>query len=113
MRRSSVRRAPADKPGWRRCISSKDRHRPQARRRLQHRYDLGVEEVDERIRASAAACRFLGGRQVMVLLVAIRGRRADRCLGGGYRRAVCLSERHVEPHLVIGDVAAGQQRIPS
>ena len=48
----------------------------------------------------------------MVLLVAIRGRRADRCLGGGDRRAVCLSERHVEPHLVIGDVAAGQWADP-
>ena len=27
--------------------------------------------------------------------------------------AVCLSERHVEPHLVIGDMAAGQWADPS
>ena len=31
-----------------------DRDRPQPRRRLQHRHDLGIEEVGQRIRAAAA-----------------------------------------------------------
>ena len=44
----------------------------------------------------------------MILLEAISRGETDRCLRGRDRRAVCLSERHVKPHLVIGDVAAGQ-----
>ena len=42
------------------------------------------------------------------LLEAIGGGRADRGLRGAHRGAVCLSEGHIEPHLVIGDMAAGQ-----
>ena len=39
----------------------------------------------------------------------LTGRRAGGSGAVGRdRRAVCLSERHVKPHLVIGDVAAGQ-----
>ena len=48
----------------------------------------------------------------MITLEAVGGRRADRRLSRGNRRAVCLSERHVEPHLVIGDMAAGQWADP-
>ena len=44
----------------------------------------------------------------MVLLEAISRGGTDRRLRGRDRWAVCLSERHVKPHLVIGDVAAGQ-----
>jgi hypothetical protein len=49
----------------------------------------------------------------MILFEAISRGEADRCLRGRDRRAVCLSERHVKPHLVIGDVAAGQWVDPS
>src|SRR5271163_4588599 len=49
----------------------------------------------------------------MVLLEAISRGGTDRRLRGRDRRAVCLSERHVKPHLVIGDVAAGQWMDPS
>jgi hypothetical protein len=60
IRRSSVRRAPVDKPGWRRCISSKNGDRAQVRCGLQHRHDLGVEEIGEWIGASAAPGLLLG-----------------------------------------------------
>ena len=49
----------------------------------------------------------------MILFEAIGGGETDRCLRGRDRRAVCLSERHVKPHLVIGDMAAGQWVDPS
>ena len=48
----------------------------------------------------------------MILLEAISGRRADRRLRRRNRRRICLSERHVEPHLVIGDMAAGHRLDP-
>ena len=44
----------------------------------------------------------------MILFEAIGRGGTDRRLRGRDRRAVCLSERHVKPHLVIGDMAAGQ-----
>ena len=90
-----------------------DRDRAKPRRGFQQRNDLCIEEISQRVRP-AAGSYCLGGRwRPMALFEAIGRRRADRCLGGRDRRAVCLSERHVEPHLVIGDVAAGQRRIPS
>ena len=49
----------------------------------------------------------------MILFEAIGRGETDRCLRGSDCRAVCLSERHVKPHLVIGDVAAGQWVDPS
>ena len=49
----------------------------------------------------------------MILFEAIGRGETDRCLRGRDRRAVCLSERHVEPHLVISDMAAGQWVDPS
>jgi hypothetical protein len=59
-----------------------NRHRPKARGRGQHRHDLGIEEVGERIGATAAARLLPGGGQLVVLLGAISGGRADRRLGG-------------------------------
>jgi len=49
----------------------------------------------------------------MILFEAIGRGETDRCLRGRDRRAVCLSERHVKPHLVIGDMAPGQWVDPS
>ena len=48
----------------------------------------------------------------MILFEAIGRGETDRCLRGRDRRAVCLSERHVKPHLVIGDMATGQWADP-
>jgi hypothetical protein len=87
------------------------RNRAQPQRRCQHRHHLRGEEVDERIGA-AATHRLPRRWQPVVLLEAIGGGRADRRLRGGHRQAVCLSECHVEPHLMIGDVAAGQWADP-
>ena len=63
-----------------------DRHRAQLRRRRQHRHDLGIEEVGEGIGAAASRTLLLGGWQPVVLLEAIGGGRADRCLRRGHRR---------------------------
>ncbi len=46
--------------------------------------------------------------QLVVLLEPVGRRGADRCLCGRNRWAICLSECHVKPHLVVSDVAAGQ-----
>src|ERR1022692_1078397 len=91
----------------------KDRDRAKARCRLQHRDHLRVEEVREGIRPATSSHLIYSGRRSMILLEAIRRGEADRCLRGRDRRAICLSERHVKPHLVIGDVAAGQWVDPS
>jgi hypothetical protein len=59
-----------------------NRHRPKAGARRQHRHDLGIEELGERIGATAAALLRPGGGKLVVLLGAIGGGRADRRLGG-------------------------------
>src|SRR5229473_2479514 len=89
-----------------------DRDRAKPRRRLQHRHDLGIEELGEGVWTAAVPYRLLVGRQPAILLEAISGGRADRCLRRRHRRHVCLSELHVKPHLVIGDMAAGQWADP-
>lgn len=43
----------------------------------------------------------------VILFAAIGRGGTDRRLLGRDRRAVCLSECHAEPHLVIGDMAVG------
>jgi hypothetical protein len=53
-----------------------DGNRAQLRRRLEHRHDLGLEEIGQRVRA-AAATDLLIGRQPVIVLEAIRGGRAD------------------------------------
>jgi hypothetical protein len=89
-----------------------DGNRPQLRGGLQHRYDLGVEEISQRVRAAAATALRIVRRQPVIVLEAIRGGRADRYLRRCYGWRVCLSELHVEPHLVIGGMAAGQRVDP-
>src|SRR3546814_11130561 len=53
----------------------------------------------------------LRGKPV-ISLDAICGRRADSGLGGGDRNGMGMSELHVEPHLMIVDVAARHERHP-
>ena len=85
-----------------------DRDGAQIRRRLQHRHDLAVKEIGKRIRPAALPRLLFIGWQSAILLEAISGRRTDRRLRRRDRRRICLSERHVEPHLVIGDMATRQ-----
>jgi hypothetical protein len=88
-----------------------DGDRAQLRCRLQHRHDLALKEIGQRVRAAAAADLRIVRRQPVIVLEAIRGGSADRSLRRGHGRRFCLSELHVEPHLVIGDMAAGHGRI--
>jgi hypothetical protein len=89
-----------------------NRDGPKSGCRRQHRRDLDVEESGEGIGAATASRLLMMRRKPEILLEAIRGGSADRRLRGRYRRRVCLSELHVKPHLVIGDMAAGQRADP-
>ena len=89
-----------------------DRHTAKIGCRLQHRHDVAVEKRGERIRTAPTPDFLPGRRRPVVVFEAIRGGRADRCLRRRNRRRLCLSELHVEPHLVIGDMAAGQWTDP-
>jgi hypothetical protein len=63
-----------------------NRDRAQLRGRLQHRHDLGLEEIGQRVRATAAADLLIVRRQPVIVLEAIRGGRAERCLRRGHGR---------------------------
>src|SRR5260370_195887 len=89
-----------------------DGDRAKPRRRPQHRHDLALEERGEGIRAAAVPHLLLVRGQPAILRDAISRGRADRCLRRRHRRRVCLPELHVKPHLVIGDMAAGQWADP-
>jgi len=89
-----------------------DCDRPDARRRLQQRHDLGVENVGERVGAAALARNLPLRGQPRILLDAIGRGRADRRLRRRDGRRVGLPELHEKPHLVIGYVAAGHKVIP-
>src|SRR5829696_5439428 len=63
--------------------------------------------------ARAPATRhLLPGWQARIILDPLAGRRAESGLGGSNGSVVGLSETHVQPHLVVGDVEAGQCLIP-
>ena len=82
---------------------------PQARGGLEQRDDLAVPDTRERIGAPAPAADLLLGGQPRVLVDAVGGGGAEPGLGGGDRDGVGLTELHVQPHLAVGDVAAGQR----
>jgi len=89
-----------------------DRHAAKTGCRLQHRHDVAVEDVGQRIRTAPAPDLLPGRRRPVVMFEAICGGGTDRCLRRRNRRRLCLTELHVEPHLVIGDMAAGQWTDP-
>jgi hypothetical protein len=89
-----------------------DGYRSQLRRRLQHRHDLRLEDRRQGIGPSPVPRLGLLGRKPGVFLEAIGRGLAERRLRRRHRRPVRLSMLHVEPHLVIGDMAAGQRRDP-
>jgi hypothetical protein len=87
-------------------------HRPQAWGALQQRHYLAVPNLSQRIATSTAARRFVLRRQPWVLLDAIGGGGAEPGLGRSYGRRLGLAETHIQPHLAVGDVAAGQAVVP-
>ena len=89
-----------------------DGDRPKAGGGLQHRHDLGVEDIGQRIGPAPSARRLLLRGQPRILLDAIGRGGADRRLRRRDGRRIGLTELHVEPHLVIGYMAAGHKVIP-
>jgi hypothetical protein len=51
-------------------------------------------------------------REARIILDPVAGRRAEAGFGGSNGSVVGLSGTHVQPHLVVGDVEAGQGLIP-
>ena len=82
-------------------------------RRLQNRQDLGLPYLGQRIGPATAAGLALLRGQTRIVLDAKAGRRREAGLGGGNVSAVALSVTHVQPHLVVGDMEAGQITDPS
>ena len=87
------------------------RHRANARRRLQYRHDLLVEDSRERVRAPPPTLLRLHRRNRGGGLNALGRGRAEPRLGGRGLQTVALSKVHVKPHLVIGYVSA-RHRVP-
>jgi hypothetical protein len=85
-----------------------DRNSPQTRGRLQDRDDLAVPNFSKRIGPAPATPRFPSGWQARIILDPVAGRRAEAGFGGSNGSVVGLSVNHVQPHLVVGDVEAGQ-----
>jgi hypothetical protein len=81
-----------------------NRNRPQLLCRRQHRHNLCIKELGQRIGAASPSDFRPRRWKPVILPEPICGRRADRSLCGAHRRAVYLSEGHVEPHLVICDM---------
>jgi hypothetical protein len=79
---------------------------------LQDRDDLAIPNIGKRVGSSPATRRLLLGWQARIILDPVAGRCADAGFGGSNGSVVGLSETHVQPHLVVGDVEAGQSLIP-
>src|SRR5215472_6491223 len=89
-----------------------NRYRPQAWGALQQRHDLAVPNLSQRIATAAATRRFLLRQQPRILFDTISGGGAEPGFGRGNGRRLGLAETHIQPHLAVGDVAAGQAAVP-
>jgi len=87
------------------------RHRPDARSGFQHRHDLGAPDLDEWIRSPAAAWSLPLRRRPRVGFDAVGGGGGKPGLRGGDGGRVGVARTHVQPHLTIVDVQAGQALI--
>ncbi len=87
-------------------------NRADAGRRFQDRHDLGLPDRGQRVWPPPFAGRLLLRRQAWIGIDAEAGGATDAGLGGGNGRVVGFSDTHVQPHLVVGDVEAGQMLIP-
>jgi len=79
---------------------------------VQDRDDLAIPNIGKRVRPSPATRCLLLGWQARIILDPVAGRRAEAGFGGSNGSVVGLSGTHVQPHLVVGDVEAGQGLIP-
>jgi len=79
---------------------------------LQQRNDLRVENAGGRVGTPAAAQLSLVRGQSWILVDTVGRCHADRRLRRGDGRRMDLTELHVEPHLMVGYVAAGHKVIP-
>src|SRR5580658_761050 len=86
--------------------------RAQARDTLKQGHHLAVPNHGQWVSSSSTARHFLLRRQPRVLFDAIGGGSAKSGLGRGDDRRLGLTETHEQPHLAIGDVAAGQGAVP-
>ena len=89
-----------------------NRNGADARGRLQDRDDLAIPNIGKRVGPSPATRHFLPGWQARIILDPVAARRAEAGFGGSSGSVVGLSANHVQPHLVVGDVEAGQGLIP-
>jgi hypothetical protein len=64
------------------------------------------------LREAPAARRSLLRRQPRILFDTIGGGGAEPGFGRGNGRRLGLAETHIQPHLAVGDVAAGQAAVP-
>src|ERR1700746_1459394 len=87
-------------------------HRPQAWGALQQRHYLTVPNLSQRIATSAAMRRLLLRRRPWILFETIGGGGAEPGFGRGNARCIGSAETHIQPHLAVGDVAAGQAAVP-
>lgn len=86
-----------------------DGDRAEPRGILQKWNDLALPDPDERVGpATLPRRRLLGGLSGIVLDPVACGC-AEPGLGGRDRRRVCPTELHEQPHLAVGDMAAGQR----
>src|ERR1700693_1570427 len=85
---------------------------PNARSRLQDRHNLAVPNIGQWVRPPPATRGFLLRGQPRIILNPIAGCPAEAGLGGSNGGILGVSVSHVQPHLVVGDVKAGQCLIP-
>jgi hypothetical protein len=112
MRPSSVRRMPAPISGWRRRISSNTA----IARMPGADFRIGTISPSQTSAKGSGRRRprgafFCEGRR-RIILNAVAGCPAEAGLGGRNGGIFALSVNHIQPHLVVGDVKAGQRLIP-
>ena len=90
----------------------KDGNGAQAWGRLQDRHDLRVPYVGQRIGPPSSPRGLLLRGQARISFDPVAGRWRETRLGGGDSGGVGWSGTHVQPHLMVGDVEAGQMLIP-
>src|SRR5271163_285256 len=88
------------------------RNGPNARSRLQDWHNLAIPNLGQWVRAPAAPRRFPLRWQPRIILDAVAGCPAEAGLGGRNGSFFAMSVNHVQPHLVVSDVKAGQLLIP-
>jgi hypothetical protein len=88
-----------------------DAEGPDARRRRQHRNNLAVPYTSQWIGAAATTWRFLLRWQPGIGINPIGGRSAEPGLRRSGGRGVGVARTHIQPHLTIVDVEAGQALI--